>query len=74
MNEEDKHSARLALVELVADFLCYLDRDGGAVNDEHFEQNVLISDLLMQSLGLEIIDVDNDGKLTAQINIGFGSA
>jgi hypothetical protein len=74
MNKEDKHSARLALVELVADFLCYLEHDGGAINQEHFEQNVLIADLLMQSLGLEVVDVDNDGKMTANINIGFGSA
>lgn len=69
--ENDIQQANLALSEFIADFFCYLDRDGGAANDEHFESNLLIADLLVQSLGLEIIEARNDGKLVAEISIGL---
>lgn len=71
MTSTDVNSARLGILELVADFLCYLDRDGGAKNEEHFESNLMVADMLMESLGLNVTAVDKSGKITATLNIGL---
>lgn len=69
--ENDIQEANLAVAEFIADFLCYIDREGGAKNDEHFESNLLIADLLIQSLGLKITDAKQDGTLSAELSIGL---
>lgn len=69
--ENDIQQANLAISEFIADFLCFLDREGGAANDEHFEQNLLVADLLLQSLGFTITDAKQDGTIVAELSIGL---
>lgn len=71
MTTNNIQQANLVLSETIADFLCFMDNDGGAVNEEHFESNLLVTDLLLQSLGLEIIEADSKGKMTVKIDIGL---
>jgi hypothetical protein len=71
MTSNDIQQGNLALGEIIADFLCFLDTEEGAVNDEHFESNMLVADLLMQSLGLEILEIDNSGVMTVKLDIGI---
>lgn len=70
--ENDIQQANLAISEFIADFLCFIDREGGAANEEHFESNLLVTDLLLQSLGFNIIEAREDGKIIAEISIGLG--
>ncbi len=70
--ENDIQQANLAISEFIADFLCFIDREGGAANEEHFESNLLVTDLLLQSLGFNIIEARKDGKIVAEISIGLG--
>ena len=69
--ENDIQQANLAVSEFIADFLCFLDREGGAANEEHFEQNLLVADLLLQSIGFSITDAKQDGTIIAELSIGL---
>ena len=69
--ENDIQQANLAVSEFIADFLCFLDREGGAANEEHFEQNLLVADLLLQSIGFNITDAKQDGTIIAELSIGL---
>lgn len=69
--ENDIQQANLAVSEFIADFLCFLDREGGAANEEHFEQNLLVADLLLQSIGFNITDAKQDGTILAELSIGL---
>lgn len=69
--ENDIQQANLAISEFIADFMCFLDREGGAADAEHFEQNLLVADLLLQSLGFKIVDAQQDGTIVAELSIGL---
>ena len=69
--ENDIQEANLAVTEFIADFLCFIDREGGAANEEHFESNLLVADLLLQSLGFQITDAKKDRSIVAEIMIGL---
>ena len=69
--ENDIQQANLAISEFIADFMCFLDREGGAADEEHFEQNLLVADLLLQSLGFKIVDAQQDGTIVAELSIGL---
>lgn len=69
--ENDIQEANIAVSEFIADFMCFLDSERGAENEEHFEQNLLVADLLLQSLGFKITDARQDGTIVAELSIGL---
>ena len=64
--ENDIQQANLAVSEFISDFLCFLIVKA-ASRRRALEQNLLVADLLLQSLGFKIVDAQQDGTIVAEL-------